>query len=144
MTVLLDQSPPGADGPTPSAPGNRLTLDPQHPWPGLPAYDESSSAFFHGRSEEAAELLRLIRVAPLTAVYGKSGLGKTSLLQAGLFPLLRAEHFLPVYLRMDFSEGEPLGQMMRRLEDELTAVHAEYPAPEPGTPRRRSLHMNFA
>ena len=140
MTVLLDQSPPGADGPTPSAPGNRLTLDPQHPWPGLPAYDESSSAFFHGRSEEAAELLRLIRVAPLTAVYGKSGLGKTSLLQAGLFPLLRAEHFLPVYLRMDFSEGEPLGQMMRRLEDELTAVHAEYPAPEPGESVWEFLH----
>jgi WD40 repeat protein len=140
VTVLLEQWPHGGERPTPSAPGNRLALDPQHPWPGLPAYDEASSAFFYGRGEEAAELLRLIRVAPLTAVYGKSGLGKTSLLQAGLFPLLRAEHFLPVYLRMDFSEGEPLGQIMRRLEEELTAVQAEYPAPEPGESVWEFLH----
>ncbi len=63
------------------------------------------AAFFYGRREEAAELLRLVRLASLTVVYGKSGLGKTSLLQAGLFPLLRAAHYLPVHLRLDFSDA---------------------------------------
>src|SRR5215813_11838988 len=87
------------------AAGDPSRLDPQNPWPGLAAYDEAASNFFHGRDEEARELLRLIQLAPLTVVYGKSGLGKTSLLQAGLFPLLRTEHFLPVYVRLDFSGG---------------------------------------
>ena len=66
-----------------------FTLDAQNPWPGLAAYDEAASDFFHGRDTDAEELLRLVRLAPLTVLYGKSGLGKSSLLQAGLFPRLR-------------------------------------------------------
>ena len=107
-------------------------LDLENPWPGLAPYDEASSGFFHGRREEAAELLRLVRLAPLTVVYGKSGLGKTSLLQAGLFPLLRAAHYLPVHLRLDFSlavKASPLHQVMRRLQEELERA-AEYSQPQ--------------
>jgi WD40 repeat protein len=110
-----------------------LKLDTQNPWPGPAAYDEASSEFFYGRREEAAELLRLVRLAPLTVVYGKSGLGKTSLLQAGLFPLLRAAHFLPVLLRLDFSattNEPPLQQAMRRLQEELGRAKAEHSAPQ--------------
>lgn len=109
-----------------------LKLDEQNPWPGPAAYDESSHAFFRGRKQEASELLSLVRLAPLTVVYGKSGLGKTSLLQAGLYPLLRAEHYLPVHLRIDFSAGLkalPLKEVMRRLKEELDGVKAEYPKP---------------
>src|SRR5215472_17140346 len=81
------------------------SLTAQNPWPGLAAYDEASRDFFNGRDEEADELLRLIRLAPLTVLYGKSGLGKSSLLQAGLFPLLRAARYLPVNVRIDCSEA---------------------------------------
>jgi hypothetical protein len=49
-------------------------LDVENPWPGLAAYDEASSDFFRGRHREAQELLRLIRLASLTVLYGKSGL----------------------------------------------------------------------
>ena len=124
-------SPWAGTGPLPVGGASELSL--QNPWPGLAAYDEAASDFFHGRGDEAAELLRLIRLAPLTVVYGKSGLGKSSLLQAGLFPLLRAEHQLPVYVRMDFADGAadpPLEQVRRRLEEELDAAKAEYPAPD--------------
>ena len=114
-----------------------------NPWPGLAAYDEASSGFFYGRRDEAAELLRLVRLAPLTVVYGKSGLGKTSLLQAGLFPLLRAAHYLPVHVRLDFSESvkePPLQQVMRRLLEELDRVKAEHSAPESGEDLWEYLH----
>ncbi|MDL1890998.1 hypothetical protein FBQ96_15755, partial [Nitrospirales bacterium NOB] len=74
---------------------NEIQLNAQNPWPpSLAAYPEGASDFFFGRPKEAAELFQLIRLAPLTVVYGKSGLGKTSLLQAGVYPLLRAEHYL--------------------------------------------------
>src|SRR5918993_1750452 len=81
-----------------------LHLDADNPWPGLLPYDESSQRFFYGRESETAELLRLIQLSPFVTLYGKSGLGKSSLLQAGLFPHLRAARFLPVYLRLDFTQ----------------------------------------
>ena len=86
-------------------------LSATQPWPGLAAYDESAQAFFQGRDAEAEALARLIRMAPLTVLYGRSGLGKSSLLKAGLFPRLRAACHLPVYLRLDFSRrrGRPGG-----------------------------------
>jgi hypothetical protein len=95
----------------------------------LDSYDEASAHFFHGRDGEAIELLRLVRLAPLTALYGKSGLGKTSLLQAGLFPLLRQHHYLPIYLHIDFSDAAlcPLKQIADRFQKELARVGAEFP-----------------
>ena len=77
----------------------RARLNPQNPWPGLKFYDEASRRYFRGRRKEAAVLLRMVQHSPLTLLWGKSGLGKSSLLRAGLFPLLRAEHFLPVWVR---------------------------------------------
>jgi pSer/pThr/pTyr-binding forkhead associated (FHA) protein len=122
-------SPAGVSDASSESDERRPTLDVENPWPGLAAYDEASRDFFHGREREAQELLRLIRLAPLTTLYSKSGLGKSSLLQAGLFPLLREQHFLPVYLRIDFSDGatDPLEQVALRLEAELARAEAEYP-----------------
>jgi WD40 repeat protein len=104
------------------------SLNAQNPWPGLAAYDEASRDFFNGRDEEAEELFRLIRLAPLTALYGKSGLGKSSLLQAGLFPLLRAAHYLPVNLRIDCSQAADtaLERVAQRLLEELHRAKAEF------------------
>jgi WD40 repeat protein len=122
-------------------------VDPQNPWPGPDAYDEASRDFFKGRGAEAAELLRLIRVAPLTVLYSKSGLGKTSLLQAGLFPLLRREHYLPVPLRLDFAQATvtpPLEQVMQRLTASLTAARADFPPPESGEGIWEFLHRRDA
>ncbi len=104
-------------------------LDAQHPWPGLAPYDESSSQFFFGRTEEARELLRMVRLAPLTILYGKSGLGKTSLLQAGFFPLLRAAHYLPIRLRLDYSPSAALPPMQlaaKKFQAALTTAQADF------------------
>lgn len=124
------------------AAGNRAKLDPENPWPGLDAYGEDSTDFFKGREEETGELLRLIRLSPLTVLYSKSGLGKTSLLEAGLFPLLRTGHFLPVYLRLDFSGGlsEPLKQAKQALVDALKRARAEFPEPAPHQSLWEYLH----
>ena len=70
---------------------DELRLSRDNPWPGLESYDEASAEYFRGRTAETEELLSLIRRAPLAVLYGQSGLGKTSLLQAGVFPALRRE-----------------------------------------------------
>jgi conflict system STAND superfamily ATPase len=75
----------------------------QNPWPGLFWYTEEEAHLFFGREAETEELLRLIRRETLTVLFGRSGLGKTSLLRAGVFPRLRQEGFFPVVLRLDYS-----------------------------------------
>ena len=85
----------------------RQALSRDNPWPGLDPFDEADQGYFHGRSVESGEILRLVRRELLTVLFGRSGLGKTSLLKAGLFPRLRDEDALPVYLRLDHAEEAP-------------------------------------
>jgi hypothetical protein len=80
-----------------------IRLDPENPWLGLSSYTEETRAYFHGRDDEAAELARRVQRKLLTVLFGQSGLGKTSLLKAGLVPRLRSEGFCPVYVRIDYS-----------------------------------------
>ncbi len=79
------------------------TLDRDNPWPGLLAFRESDEDYFQGRKTETEDLLRLVLRERLTVLFGLSGLGKSSLLQAGLFPKLRQRNFFPVYIRLDFT-----------------------------------------
>ena len=85
------------------APNPRFEIDHDNPWPGLSSFTEDTRTFFFGRDKETDELSRLVRRETLTVLFGQSGLGKSSLLQAGLFPLLRENDHLPLYLRLDHS-----------------------------------------
>jgi tetratricopeptide (TPR) repeat protein len=99
---------------------DRFVPDAENPWPGLHEFDEDGKDFFNGREQETADLLRLADDAPLTVLFGASGLGKTSLLLAGLTPRLRAQNRLPVYIRVDpKSRGAPL------IEQATEALRAE-------------------
>lgn len=82
-------------------------VDEQNPWPGLAPFTEELQEFFFGRTEEADELTRRVRRTDLTVLFGGSGVGKSSLLQAGLFPHLRDEGYLPVLIRLDHSGAAP-------------------------------------
>jgi hypothetical protein len=116
--------------------------DSQHPWIGLASFTESDREFFAGRGEEIDELLRLVRRDILTLLYGVSGLGKTSLLQARLFPALRAEDCLPVPIRLDYLEGAaPLSaQVLGAIIDAPDAARVEAPQPHPDETLWEYLH----
>ena len=89
------------------APDAQSTVDPHNPWLGLASFTEETRAFFFGREEEVAELARRVQRKLLTILFGKSGLGKTSILRAGLVPRLREHGFCPVYVRIDYSRDTP-------------------------------------
>lgn len=84
-----------------------LAIDPENPWLGLSSYSEETRSYFHGRDDEGAELARRVQRKLLTVLFGQSGLGKTSLLRAGLVPRLRGEGFCPVYVRIDYAPESP-------------------------------------
>ena len=105
----------------------------EQPWPGLMPFTEEARAFFHGRDEEVAELLRLIKRQTLTVLFGLSGLGKSSLLNAGLFPQLRDEDFLPIYIRLDVLAPVPFAdQALATLAKSAAARGVEAPAVRAG------------
>ncbi|MCX5262588.1 hypothetical protein [Streptomyces sp. NBC_00199] len=65
------------------------TADERAPYRGLSRFEPDDSDLFFGREELARELLDLARAHRFAAVFGPSGSGKSSLLRAGLIPLLR-------------------------------------------------------
>ncbi|MEO8569952.1 MAG: hypothetical protein ABI419_12465 [Ginsengibacter sp.] len=88
---------------------------------GLQSYSEKQSKFFFGRDEEISRLTTLIKSNTLTIVFGKSGTGKTSLLNAGVFPGLREDYCLPFRIRLEFREDSPdlIAQIKNVLKTEI-------------------------
>jgi hypothetical protein len=82
-------------------------VDDENPWLGLDSFTEETRQFFHGREEEIAELARRVQRKLLAILFGQSGLGKTSILRAGIVPRLRREGYCPVYVRIDYSPESP-------------------------------------
>ena len=72
-----------------------MTRDTQIPktrYPGSKPFTRDDEQLFFGRDEDISKLTTFIQVERTTVLYGKSGLGKTSLLNAGVLPKLESEH----------------------------------------------------
>lgn len=89
---------------------------PATPFPGLRAFREQDAASFFGRSELTDRLDTLTRAAPVVAVLGPSGVGKSSLVHAGLLPRLRARPGTVVALARPAEAGTPLRSLALALD----------------------------
>jgi WD40 repeat protein len=117
--------------PTTPAVGTADHLHAEDPWPGLDPYREEHASFFFGREAEADELFERISKKSFTLLYAQSGLGKTSLLNAGLYPKLREHDFLPVDLRLDFAAEESLEkQAIRQIHQAFEFLDVAAPQPD--------------
>jgi Novel STAND NTPase 1 len=83
------------------------SVDEKNPWLGLASFTEETRQYFYGREEEVAELARRVQRKLLTVLFGQSGLGKTSILRAGLVPRLRSQGYCPIYVRIDYAREAP-------------------------------------
>ena len=83
------------------------SVDAQHPCLGLDSFTEETRAYVDGREDEVAELGRRVQRKTLTVLFGQSGLGKTSIVRAGVVPRLRPMGYCPVYVRIDYSRDSP-------------------------------------
>ncbi|WGK64211.1 nSTAND1 domain-containing NTPase [Croceiramulus getboli] len=103
--------------------------NPQRPFLGLRSFEEQHKSQFGGRDKEIEELFDLVGDHYLTVVYGDSGIGKTSLLKAGLMPRLRENFYFPIYTRIDFSaEKPPLDQLRDHIYSEMKELDDTIPA----------------
>ncbi|MGQ0646277.1 MAG: nSTAND1 domain-containing NTPase [Gemmatimonadaceae bacterium] len=71
-----------------------MTGDPREarcPYPGLEAFTADNRQYFVGRERDTQLLISNLYAAPLTVVYGSSGVGKTSVILAGVVPEVERE-----------------------------------------------------
>ena len=97
-------------------------VSPESPWLGLRPFTEDVHEYFFGRSAEVNDLFQRVVHKPLTLLFGRSGLGKSSLLQAALVPRLRDAGFLPVLLRLNYADDS--APLIGQFVDALTAALA--------------------
>lgn len=71
---------------------------------GIIPYDENGGFEFAGRSEETWALYDRIARNDYTVYYAASGEGKSSLIRAGLLPILRRRNYFPVYIVFEDKE----------------------------------------
>jgi formylglycine-generating enzyme required for sulfatase activity len=89
------------------------------PFIGLTPFTQADCALFFGRDREISELLGKIQASPLVLLTGKSGAGKSSLLDAGVLPRLEAQFRLSeLPRRRDKAQG---------LHQQLQAILVECP-----------------
>ena len=77
-------------------------------YPGPYPFTEAQSDLFFGRNREAQELFYMIAAERLVVLFAKSGIGKTSLLQAGVTPKLRQANIEPITIRFNDTNKTPL------------------------------------
>jgi hypothetical protein len=87
------------------------------PFKFLDYYVEADHPVFAGRDADIKEVVARIVVDRTFVLYGRSGLGKTSLLLAGVFPALRERGFQPVHVRTLESPLQDLRDAIARAFD---------------------------
>lgn len=90
-----------------------MEMSTHSPFVGSRPFDTADEAIFHGRADETAALSKLWREHRLTVLHGPAGVGKTSLLRAGVLPRLGKgppSQVLPV-ARLAFRADFPLAAL---------------------------------
>ena len=95
----------------------------KNPWLGLRSYQEGE--IIYGRTEEIASLAQCILSNVQTVLYGKSGIGKTSLLNAGVFPLVRKKGVFPVNIRLEHNSKPYFTQISRAVLGSLKQLRRD-------------------
>lgn len=75
-----------------------------NPWLGLKSYREGE--VLYGRDEDIRALSQRVLNDTDMLLYGRSGIGKSSILNAGVIPAARRKGITPVYIRLEHNSGE--------------------------------------
>lgn len=99
---------------------DRNTTTQGNPWLGLRTYTEGE--VIYGRSEEIRVIAQMVLRTRQVVLYGRSGIGKSSILNAGVFPAVRSHGVLPVGIRLEHNSPVSYTEQIKQ------AVDREYAA----------------
>ena len=92
------------------------------PYPGLRPFDYSDRAFYFGREDQIFSLFRMLEYSRFIAVVGSSGSGKSSLVRAGLLPMLESESTRAGGRTWRFAAMQPGNAPLARLADAIASL----------------------
>ena len=122
----------------PSAPA--VQGKPPRPYKFLDYYTESDQGLFFGREEEIENICSRILARRSFLLYGRSGVGKSSILRAGVIPRLHGQGHKACIIR---SFTDPL-QHMRRMVRRLVTGNGEGDFDPDGDALRELLHRRWS
>ncbi len=99
-------------------------------YPGIRAFEKSEYKVFFGRQKEAKKLFSLVKAKPLVVLFSKSGIGKSSLINAGLSPLLEADSYATVNIRLQNTGLNPIETVKNELKPFLNESLLQEQAPD--------------
>ncbi|MEP7381716.1 MAG: WD40 repeat domain-containing protein [Gemmatimonadota bacterium] len=97
---------------------NHDARDSACPYPGLEAFSAENRHFFFGRASDTQLLISNLYASPLTVVYGSSGVGKTSVILAGVVPEVEREGEAAILVHrtwQDAARARSLGNRLAQL-----------------------------
>lgn len=83
---------------------------PSYRYPGPRPFEENDINLFFGRDRDIKNLLTFINVEQLTVLFSKSGLGKSSLINAGIIPELRKKNYEIILCRLNSYVNKQRGE----------------------------------
>lgn len=86
-------------------------------YPGIQPFTANDRHLFCGRDREIKDLCHLVVLNRIVVLFGKSGTGKSSLLQAGVAPLLGEWFLQPLFIRLKNTNIEPEKQVYQYLTE---------------------------
>ena len=92
-----------------------------NPWLGLASYEYEDAYRFFGREKELEKLKDCVCNNLITTIYGISGAGKTSLINAGMCPLIEKENYLPVRIRLEHNSPRTYSEQIIKAVSEAIA-----------------------
>jgi hypothetical protein len=104
------------------------------PYVGLQPFTEEDQRFFFGRERERRLIVANLFAAPLVVLYGASGVGKSSVLLAGVVPDLRAEPRTVVVVFREWQPGDVSARLRRACVDAVIAAGVDETPPDARAP----------
>lgn len=97
------------------------------PYQGLLPYEEADAPFFFGRERQTRLIAANLFAAPLTVLYGSTGVGKSSVLRAGVVNHLRSRPDAVVALVQDW-QGDAVQSVLSAVSVAETALAGTTPS----------------